>query len=264
MPTALSAPLIKTLLADPDCEIFVYPTLDSTMDEAKRRLAAGAPSKTVILAETQTAGRGRRGKSFFSPPQTGIYLSVIWRPPAPEKPAPTTTITALAAVAVCRAIEKHCPVAPQIKWVNDVLVGGKKVCGILTEAEIRRGAISGLIVGIGLNVATADFPPELRDRAGSLAVGAETRSVGSRNQLTADLLRHFFALAADRAATLDEYRARSAVLGKEITYAQDGATVAAVAVGINDAGNLLVRRRDGNIVALNSGEISLTGYDFGL
>ncbi|GHT07286.1 hypothetical protein FACS1894139_15300 [Planctomycetales bacterium] len=261
MPTALSAPLIKTLLADPDCEIFVYPALGSTMDEAKQRLAAGAPSKTVILAETQTAGRGRRGRSFFSPPQTGIYLSVIWRPPASEKPTPekTTTITALAAVAVCRAIEKHCPVAPQIKWVNDVLVGGKKVCGILTEAEIRRGAISGLIVGIGLNVATADFPPELRDRAGSLAVSAETR-----NQLTADLLRHFFALAADRDATLDEYRARSAVLGKEITYVQNGATVAAVAIGINDDGNLLVRRRDGKSVALNSGEISLTGYDFGL
>ena len=232
----------------------VYETLDSTNQEAKRLLAAGEPCPMLLLAEEQTAGRGRRGRGFYSPAGEGLYMTLALQPRATLSQA--TLLTAAAAVAVAQAVEALTALACQIKWVNDVYLDGKKLCGILTEASgsFEADALSSVCAGIGVNVRTRDFPEEFAGRACSLW----PRAV-SRNRLAAEIAVRLLNFAADLGARefLEEYRRRSLVLGKAVTFTRDGGERRALAVGIGENGELIVRYDDGREEALNAGEVRL-------
>ena len=232
----------------------VYETLDSTNQEAKRLLAAGEPCPMLLLTEEQTAGRGRRGRGFYSPAGEGLYMTLALQPRAALSQA--TLLTAAAAVAVAQAVEALTALACQIKWVNDVYLDGKKLCGILTEASgsFEADALSSVCAGIGVNVRTRDFPEEFAGRACSLW----PRAV-SRNRLAAEIAVRLLNFAADLGARdfLEEYRRRSLVLGKAVAFTRDGGERRALAVGIGENGELIVRYDDGREEALNAGEVRL-------
>ncbi|NLF80504.1 MAG: biotin--[acetyl-CoA-carboxylase] ligase [Clostridia bacterium] len=252
----LSAPGIRAYLLPRyrDLAVFVHPELDSTNNEAKRLLAQGFTGQGLILAESQQAGRGRLGRSFFSPRGSGVYMSLILRPgAATESILPLTT---MAAVAVTEAIKQLCGLRPEIKWVNDVYLQGKKICGILTEAEsgLEAGIVSSVIVGIGINVHHNDFPPQLTKIAGAL----NCRGL-RRNQLIADVANRLLDLAANPGdhSYLESYRRHSLVLGRDITYQERGEEISARAIAIDELGGLEIELADGSRRVLRSGEISL-------
>lgn len=232
--------------------IKVYKSIDSTNSEAKRLAMLGAPHGTVLAADAQTSGRGRHGHSFYSPAETGLYMSVVLRP---EKPLSDCTLTTVAvAVALADTIEELTDCKPQIKWVNDILVDGKKVCGILTEAisDIESGMAEAVIVGVGLNVTTTEFPPEIAHTAGSLKCSA------TRNSLAAGIIRRIIGYtdSADSRALLDIYKSRSAILGETVSFIRNGEKITALACGIDDSGSLVVKTQNGT-ETLKSGEISI-------
>jgi len=270
--------------------ITVYKTLDSTITEAKRICAAcGAPRdaaghlteagrsihRSVVIAEQQTAGRGRLGRSFYSPAGTGVYLSILY---VPEKgiiqPARMTTA---AAVAVCRSLETLYGVKAGIKWVNDVFVGGKKVCGILTEgvSNFETGIIETAIVGIGVNITDgADgFPAEIAGVAGSV-LGKTSSSRITRNELAAAIVRETLSIydmeesgdGSGIAAVMREYRNRSLIIGKAVEVfpvpGRTGNAYKAVAVDVDDQARLIVQNDKGERIALQSGEITLHSGSF--
>lgn len=227
---------------------------DSTNRLAREWAAAGAPEGAAVAADRQTAGRGRRGRAFFSPPG-GVYLSVVLRPAADADPG---RITSCAAVAVARAIERFAAVSVQIKWVNDLLVHGRKLCGILTEGELdpSTGALRYGVLGIGINVGAAVFPPPLAEIATSLANEGCTVE---RERLIAAVLEELedaYARMGD-GAFLEESRRRSAVLGRPVTVLRGEERFEAMAEAIDEQGRLIVRMDDGCLQILHSGEVSL-------
>jgi len=245
-------------------DLICYPTLDSTNRELRRLALEGAPHGTVVLAGRQTAGRGRNGRSFFSPGDTGIYLSVLLRPDLATSSA--LLCTTAAAVAVCRAIDSLRVGSAGIKWVNDIYLDGKKVCGILTEgmAGFESGRIESIVIGIGVNYSTPleVFPPELRGIAGSVFPGTVPTGA-SRNRMAAAIISSLLDLVnqLESPAFMDEYRRRSVVLGREVRVMQGNQVYGAVAEEIDDAGALWVRTPSGDRKLLNSGEISLRPLD---
>ena len=240
--------------------IIYYDTIDSTNREAKQLALEGAPQGTIVVASQQTAGRGRLGRSFFSPKESGLYMSIVLRPEMNSSLA--LRITSAAAVAVCRAIERHCDKEAGIKWVNDVFIDGMKVCGILTEgiSGFESGRIESVVVGIGLNhtIPKAGFPSELSSIAGALFSDIPPLR-SSRNQVAADIIACFFDLLPflESSAFLDEYRKRSIVLGKRVLVTHGSESYEAVASGIEEDGSLVVQLPTGELRILSSGEISL-------
>ncbi len=245
-------------------ELRCFEELDSTNNYLKAQ--PGAPDGTVAIADSQTAGRGRMDRSFQSPRGQGIYLSVLLRPPLPPDRLPP--VTALAGVAVCAAVERVCGARPGLKWPNDPVLCGKKLCGILTELslEAETGRVQSLVLGIGVNVGQGeeDFSPEVREVATSLrqALG---RSV-SRPQLAAALLeeldRAYAALlAGDLPAYLAAYRSRCVNLGKTVRLIPfgGGEPETAQAVDIDEEFSLVVRGADGKERTVRSGEVSVRG-----
>lgn len=256
---ALGPPLMVEL--DPQ----VYRSVSSTNLVARQAAVEGAPEGLVVLAESQEAGRGRLGRSFYSPPDTGLYMSVLLRPRMEAERA--VLLTTAAAVAVCEGLEAITGREARIKWVNDVLLDGKKVCGILTEAAFgtESGHLEYTVTGIGINVyAPRDgFPPELAQIAGAVFPspdkGAPPRAGGLRNRLAADILRRFWGYSRQLEARtfLPEYRRRSVVLGQAIDILQNGCATPARALAIDDNCRLLVRTEEGVIKYLSTGEISI-------
>ncbi len=227
----------------------------STNTVMKEWAGQGAPAGSVILAERQTGGRGRLGRSFVSPPG-GLYLSYLMRPRL--SPEGVGGLTAWTAVAVRRALGRCCGFLPEIKWVNDLEWQGRKLCGILCESLLRGGALESVVLGIGINVDTSpeEFPPELRRRAASLrALGLP---VPARGDLAAALVRSLddlaaeFPLAGD--AYREEYRACCVTLGKTVTL-PDGTE--GFAEGLGEDFSLLLRLPDGSLRKLRSGEATL-------
>lgn len=256
----LSAAGIKKYLKHQSLSLQVVDTVDSTNAALKRMAAEGAPQGSVLIANQQTAGRGRMGRSFFSPPGTGIYMSLLLRPHTDAQRA--TLVTASAAVAVAEAIEDLAGAPAQIKWVNDVLFHGRKVCGILTEAamDFESGMIDYVVLGIGVNTAVpADgFPPELQGIAGA-AFGV--RQVPElRCRLAAEILDRFmdyYACLGSRAC-YEAYKSRSVVLGKDVQLISPGREpLSAQVLDIDEDFALVVRTADGWLQRVNAGEISL-------
>lgn len=234
----------------------IYTELYSTNKTAKEAASEGAPHGTVILAEKQNGGHGRYGRPFFSPEKSGIYMTVLLRPHL--KAEQSLLITSCTAVAAAEAIEKLFPVNVQIKWVNDLFVNQKKICGILTEAGIgfENGELEYVAIGIGINSGAAHFPKELELIAASLE--NESGIHVSRNRLIAEILNclesHLETMADRR--FLAESRRRSILLGKKINVVTMSETYPAVAEAINEDGFLIVRTEKG-LETLNSGEVSI-------
>ncbi len=220
--------------------------------------AAELPHFSVVAAGAQTQGRGRLGRSFFSPPDTGVYISILLK----ENITCTDAgrLTTAAAIAACRAIEKCTDAKPAIKWVNDVFVGGRKVCGILTEASINcdTGQPDHMIVGIGFNVYPPEggFPPELKEIAGSIVT---ERREGLRSALAAAFLNAFWEIfqTPGDPALFSEYKERCFVLGREIYVIKRNGPIPAKALKLMDDYSLLVRYQDGKKEVINAGEISI-------
>ncbi len=238
----------------------VYPSVASTNTLLKAEAEQGASEGTVIVAAEQTAGRGRMGRSFYSPPETGIYLSILLRPQIPA--ADAGLITAGAAAAVADAIDALSGSSTQIKWVNDVYLNGRKVSGILTEGSIdcETGFLSYAIVGIGINIAppAGDFPEDIRSVAGA-AFGADAPS-DLRCRLTAEVLERFLTYYANlqEVPFYEAYRRRSLVLGKQVRLLAPGREPEEVEVLDLDRNfTLVVRDAYGQLRTVSSGEVSL-------
>ena len=257
----LSVQGIRKYLA-PICrelKLEVFPSVTSTNTVLKEQAAAGAPEGTAILAGAQTQGRGRIGRSFYSPSDTGIYLSILLRP-NDCSPLQATKLTTMAAVAACEAIEAAARRSAQIKWVNDIFIDGKKVCGILTEASfgLEIGHLDYAVLGIGFNAYTPEggFPENIESIAGSIFLRREN---DGKNRLAAEFLNHFMDLYScrDDHAYVEKYRQRSLVLGKRIRILSPSGTIFATALDVDDQCRLVVRYDDGSTQALSSGEISI-------
>ena len=233
--------------------------IDSTNRYVKELGAAGAPEGTVVIANRQSAGRGRLGRSFFSPEEKGIYMSILLRPELELQRA--ALITSMAAVVVARAIERVSKLPAGIKWVNDVYLNKKKVCGILTESGIQpeTGALDYVVLGIGVNVGVMEFPEELKEIATSVSneCGVEI----SKSELIDEILNElevWYPTLWD-GSFLKESKKRSVLLGNEIRVLD--ATVpqgsySATAVDLDEMGHLVIEQQ-GERMVLNSGEVSV-------
>ena len=230
----------------------------STNDLVHARAEAGEAEGLALFAEEQTAGRGRLRRVFYSP-RGGLYFSLLLRP-ARYTAAQALRVTAAAAVAVCAAIEDVGGRGAGIKWVNDVYMGGKKVCGILTEASVSMedGRLRSVVLGVGLNAYAppGGFPDPIKDIAGSVF---DAPQGDGKNKLAAAVLRRFFELygALDAPFVMEEYRRRSCVLGREIDVLGPQGARRAAALGIGDDGSLLVRYESGEEARLYAGEIGI-------
>ncbi|MCF0123917.1 MAG: biotin--[acetyl-CoA-carboxylase] ligase [Ruminiclostridium sp.] len=255
----LSSQSIARYLTVPGLTVEVRPTVTSTNLLLRQRAEEGSPEGLVLAAGTQTAGKGRRDHSFFSPPDSGLYMSLLLRPDMAAREA--LSLTTCAAASVALAIEETAGVEAGIKWVNDVFCRGKKVCGILTEAalDLETGGLQYAIVGIGVNL----FPPEggfpaTLPEAGAV-FDARPRGLEGRSQLAGRILDHFFSFypRLTEKPFFEDYRKRSLVLGQPITILERGKTRPAVALDLEPDFSLRVRESDGSLNLLTSGEVSI-------
>ena len=235
--------------------IKIFKSTDSTNKQAKKLIAENTfENGTVLIADEQTEGKGRFGRKFFSPKGTGIYLSTIIK--SNIKVQDISLIAVVSALAVCRSIKNLTKLNPQIKWINDVYINGKKVCGILTEAvsNFETQTADAVVVGIGINLKTKLFPEELKEKAGYI-----TTDNISRNVFVAEVLNNLFSLTENLfdKKIIEDYKKFSFVLKKEIKYLSGDTVIKATAVDINDKGNLVVEDSNGKKSVLESGEISI-------
>lgn len=243
-------------------EISVLETVDST-NAYCRRIAAdnSIAHQTVVVANKQTSGRGRLGRDFFSPEDTGVYMSIILQPDLIKLSPPLLTIAA--GVAVCRVLNSAQSDKADIKWVNDIFINGKKVCGILAEGILdpQNNKHKYIIVGIGINLFTpaAAFDDKLSGIAGSVFP-----QNASRNEIIAKVLDElsYIYMKASSQDLIDEYKSYSLVLGKKIEFSQNGIAYTGIASDINIDGNLVVILENGNSLTLKSGEVSLGSHNF--
>ncbi|MCI8945260.1 MAG: biotin--[acetyl-CoA-carboxylase] ligase [Clostridia bacterium] len=240
-----------------DVDIFTFKTSPSTNAEAMTRLMNGGLTHgTLIVADEQTKGRGRMGKSFFSP-KSGIYMSVCLCKSI-ERMQDVMVITPAAAVAVRSAIAKLTGIDAKIKWVNDIYIDKKKVCGILTQADIdfESGKAGTFIVGIGINFVEQDFPDEIKQRACALFTGQPTIT---RSRLIGEIYRNLIKLTddlTDRRFMLS-YKQHSLVMNREISYTYNGEDKSGKVIDIDGDGGLVVQENGGGIRNLTCGEISI-------
>lgn len=258
-------PLSFPDLSDPDRlvgrQVLYYETLNSTNTRCHELAQAGAESGTAVIAGGQSAGRGRRGRPFQSPAGKGLYLSVLLRP-HDLSPDELSRLTPWTAVAACRAIEALTGLTPAVKWVNDLLLEGKKFCGILTELSYAEaGALDYAVVGIGVDLTQSpeDFGPELSTIATSLGqhMASPPSPAQTAQALLVQLDRMWRDFPAAQAEYLGEYRRRCALAGRPIHFQYEGQLVRGVALGVNPDFSLQVRLPDERETALTAGEISV-------
>lgn len=259
LPDVLTPSLVEAALGD--CEIgktiLHYITAGSTNTLALRLAAGGAAHGTVVVAEEQSAGRGRFGRTWYSEKSSGIYASIILRPPVAPSAAPILTL--MAGLAAHQAVKEMTGLTPDIRWPNDILVGGKKVGGILTEMSAEMDRIHAVVAGIGLNVNHQEMPVEIRVLATSLRIEGGRRY--SRVQLLACLLRqvqHFYRLLLDQgsAAISRAWAERSTFArGKRVRVKTEAGESFALTEGVEPNGALRVRFNDGHAASLFSGEV---------
>ena len=235
-------------------KLILLEEIDSTNAYLKQLALQGAEEYTAVLAARQTGGRGRLGRSFFSP-EGGVYLSVLYRPKMDVGLIPSLTV--LAAVAVARGIEKYCGLSCGIKWTNDIEYDGRKLCGILCESAFL-GSVPNVIVGIGINVNTTEFPEDIRDRAGSLCrfVSGKLDAQAAALSVLEELDLAYQAYPGCQKAAMEEYRRRCTTVGREVSWQKDGMTCQGLAVGVDDLGGLVVETAAGTEI-LRWGEASV-------
>lgn len=245
-----------------DCIIY-FETIDSTNTRAKALAAEGAPHGTVLIAGQQTAGRGRLGRTFQSPGGMGIYLSVILRPEC--LPEQLMHLTCATAVAMCNAVEDAVGLRPKIKWTNDLVIGRKKLGGILTELSVspQTGLVQYAVVGIGINCSQKkpDFPSELQDIAISLttAVGCPV----SQASVAAAMIRELYCMGStlltQKDAIMQAYRQDCMTLGQDVVLLRGEEKRYGKALSVDEDGGLVVAFRDGAVSTVTSGEVSVRG-----
>lgn len=233
---------------------FEFDITDSTNSRARDYIRDGGALPALFTAREQTAGRGRQGKDFFSPKDSGLYMTLALKMDQALKD--NITLTTAVSVALVRSLSKHTEKRLSIKWVNDILADGKKVAGILCEAvaEPDTSEIKAVIIGVGINLTTEYFPDDIAPSATALSAKPLDREAIAK-ELTEELFNVLY--FDDKTELLNEYRKLSAVIGKDIYYIKDGKRFDAKAVDIDDFGGLDVVHPDGTATTLRSGEISL-------
>lgn len=236
--------------------------IDSTNTRAAQLAALGAPQGTVVLADFQTAGKGRLGRSFYSPAASGIYLSLLLRPCCHA--SELMHLTCAVAVAMCDALEEATGCRPGIKWTNDLVMGMKKVGGILTELSIcADGTVETAVVGIGINCCQGetDFPEDIRSIATSLS--AHTGKKVDRSAVAAAMIRHLHhmseGLLSQKAAVMDRYQRDCITIGQQVSVLRGEEIFHGKAVGLDRDGGLLLQLPDGQTCCVSSGEVSIRG-----
>lgn len=241
-----------------DMDIHIHKIIDSTNTEVSRLSAAGSREGTVVIAAEQTAGKGRRGRSFYSPAETGIYMSILLRPSLPMEQS--VRITTAAASSVAEAIEEVTGVPAGIKWVNDIYVGDSKVCGILTEASfsIEDNKLDCIILGIGINLyqPDGDFPEEIKNVAGYIC---SEKAFSYKNKLIASVIKKFMNYYSDisNGSYMKAYRDRLLWRGEMINVISGEKTEPATLIDVDEECHLIIRYEDGREDAISSGEISI-------
>ncbi|MCL1808029.1 MAG: biotin--[acetyl-CoA-carboxylase] ligase [Oscillospiraceae bacterium] len=245
-----SAQAVEALLPGGLAAVRYYQMLDSTNNKAKELAAQGCPHGTVVIANEQNGGRGRFERCFSSP-SGGLYMTVV------IKETDVTCLTAAAAVAVCRAVESVTGQTPCIKWVNDVLLDGKKLCGILSEAAVslETKGVDWAVVGMGVNMVSESIPEELRSVAAALF--DQDPGDAARARLAAEIVQNLLTMPLSGSAMLTEYRRRLSTLGRAVTVRAPNEQYEAVAEDIDEEYRLIVRLPDGAKKILYSGEISV-------
>lgn len=243
-----------------DVSFEIYDTIDSTNNRAKQLAKDGGKANTVIIARSQTSGRGRLGKSFYSPCDTGIYMSILLRPDAPASSA--ILLTTAASVAVAKAIEKLSGKQAQIKWINDIYINKKKVAGILTEAAFspNTASIEYAVVGIGVNLYPPKnlFPDDIKEIATSVFDRTDTPADDLSALFCAQIINNllYYADTLNEKSFLNDYRERLFMLGQKIRVIEGSKSYEATALDIDDECHLIVLLDDGSRRTLSSGEIS--------
>lgn len=244
----ISEKYIKEKLKDTPYKIEVKNSVTSTNTIMKKRTKKGDCAYNVLIASKQTQGRGRMGRNFYSPSKSGIYMSLVLKITKDENPL---LITTDAAVCAARVFEKMSGKDAYIKWVNDIYIDSRKVCGILTE-----GTGEYAILGIGINVfpPKGGFPEDIKDRAGAVF---EKKSSRIRENVAVNFLREFLNIyrERDRKTLLDEYKNRSMIIGREILILTTNEKAAALEIG--EDYSLLVKKENGETVNLSSGDVSI-------
>ncbi len=246
-----------------------YGETDSTNTRAKQLAEEGKPHGTLVCAERQTGGKGRRGRIWSSPPGEAIYMSLLLRPSiSPSHTSMLTLVMGLSAAKACnevlyRKLGENAPKV-QVKWPNDLVLEGRKLAGILTELNSEVDYVHYVVTGIGINVNTKGFPEEIAATANSLHIA--TRETFSRAELTACCMKHFeecyeiFVQTEDMSALKKEYESLLVNIGRQVQVLEPGHAYTGKALGINDKGELLVEREeDGQITAVYAGEVSVRG-----
>lgn len=237
-------------------KIEVFKESESTMKDAKRATIEENPVTTLFVADTQVAAKGRFGRSFYAKPSQGAYFSLLLNPHQTFDELPQYTV--VMAVAVARAIDCLAGLTTEIKWVNDIYLNGKKVCGILSEAmsDVETMQITHIVIGVGINfsIPQKEFSKEIQEKATS--VFPDGQPTFTRNELIAEVMNQFFYLLADASKTIRIYREKSFVLGKKVTFIRQGISYEGIAAEITELGELVVQLSDKKEI-LSSGEISL-------
>ena len=236
-------------------------TVDSTNNYLKRAAEDGAVNGTLAVAEEQTGGKGRRGRSWETPKGSNIAMTILLRPEI--RPEHASRLTLLMAMAVVRGIQKETGLQAGIKWPNDVVVDGHKVCGILTEMNTEVDYINYVVIGTGINVNQTEFPEEIREIAGSLklSAGHSVARAGLIASIIEELedLYEVFLKTEDLSALKDEYNRNCVTCGHEIRVLEPGHEYIGMTDGINDLGELVVKKADGETVCVYAGEVSVRG-----
>ncbi len=241
--------------------ILYFDRLDSTNVKARELALGGEESGTVVVADSQTAGKGRRGRNWESPAGTNVYMSILLKPELEVSKA--SMLTLVMAYSVAKVLQKRGFEETLIKWPNDLVISGKKVCGILTEMELDGTEIGHVVIGVGINANINTFPEELVDKATSLFLerGKET----DRKILIEEICNQFrkdydqFLKTKDLSFIKDEYNQMLVNAGKEVCVLEPGNEYRAIASGINEQGELLVTKEDGVREAIFAGEVSVRG-----
>ncbi|HFI0120568.1 TPA: bifunctional biotin--[acetyl-CoA-carboxylase] ligase/biotin operon repressor BirA [Streptococcus suis] len=228
---------------------------DSTQLDAKQGIEAGHSSPALYLAPYQNKAKGRFGRPFYASKSGGIYMSLRLSPNVPFLEFKPYTI--LAAAAVVKAIQSLCDLDVQIKWVNDIYLGQKKVAGILTEAisSMENQRVTDVIIGVGINVHIDDFPKELRQSAGNLF---DDQPPFTRNQLITAIWKAF--LETDDKELIALYKEKSLVVGQQVSFVENQVEFKGTAIAVTDTGNLVIQLDNGKAKIISSGEISLTSW----
>ena len=259
----LDPDVIRSHLGDCPWRFRVFAEVNSTNTFLKKMALEGSPGGTVLVADRQTGGRGRMGRTFLSPGGVGVYFSALIRPDC--APTELMHLTCAVAVAMCDAVEKAFGFRPGIKWTNDLVVGNKKLGGILTELGLdpKTGRVSYAVLGIGINCGQLpeDFDESIQNMATSARMVLDSEA--SREVLIAEMVRSLEAmdktLLASPAAMLDRYRADCITLGREVSILRGDEVRHATALDIDAEGGLIVRYDSGETTAVTSGEVSVRG-----